>query len=266
MILNEFAKTFGDALNRRKFLQLTTGTLAAALESASLGLENPVRSIRAIAFDALAIYDPSPVFARAESLYPGKGAELRAIWRTRQFEYTWLRTASKHYADFWQVTEEALVFALKSLKLDLDADKRTLLMKAYLDLKPWPDVPPVLAAMKESGIRLALLSNFTPLMLEAVAKSSMLDRSFEHLLSTDVVRTFKPDPRAYQLAIDAFKLDREHIAFVAYSGWDAAGARTFGFLTFWANRQNLPSEELGVAPDASGATLEGLPQFLATRD
>jgi 2-haloacid dehalogenase len=184
IILNEPAKTFGDALNRREFLHLTTGTLAAALGSASLGSGNPARSIRAIAFDALAIYDPRPVFAQAESLYPGKGAELCAIWRTGQFEYTWLPTASKHYADFWQVTEEALVFALKSLKLDLDVGTRTRLMKAYLALKPWPDVPPVLAALKESGIRLALLSNFTPLMLESVVKSSMQERLFEHLLST----------------------------------------------------------------------------------
>jgi 2-haloacid dehalogenase len=148
------------------------------------------------------------------------------------------------------------------LKLELDAQQREQLMAGYLELKPWPDVPPVLSVLKQSGIRMALLSNFTPAMLRAAAQSSRLESLFEHQLSTDTVQTFKPDPRAYQLAVDAFKLPREQIAFAAFGGWDAAGARIFGYPTFWSNRQNLPAEELGVNPDASSATLDGLLEFV----
>ena len=139
-------------------------------------------------------------------------------------------------------------------------------MNGCLGLKPWPDVRLVLARLNDSGMRLALLSNFTPVMFEPVVKSSVLKGSFDPLLSTEVVQTYKPDPRAYQLALDAFKLEREQIAFMAFGGWDAPGARTFGFPTFWTNRHKLPAEELGIAPDASGVTLDGLPKFVGIAD
>jgi 2-haloacid dehalogenase len=89
-----------------------------------------------------------------------------------------------------------------------------------------------------------------------------MDSMFEALLSTDSIRTYKPDPRAYQLAIDALKLPREEILFVAFGGWDAAGAKSFGYKTFWVNRQNLPVEELDAPPDAIGTTLGDLVSFL----
>ncbi|MGH8727119.1 MAG: HAD-IA family hydrolase [Burkholderiales bacterium] len=106
---------------------------------------------------------------------------------------------SGHYADFWQSTEDALVFAAKMLKLDLTPDKRKRLMEAYLELKAWPDVPLALKSLKEAGIRMAFLSNFTPRMLDAGIKSARLEGIFERLLSTDNIKTYKPDPRAYQM-------------------------------------------------------------------
>jgi len=115
----------------------------------------------------------------------------------------------------------------------------------------------------DAYLRLALLSNFTSTMLESAVRNSKLENLFEHVLSTDAVKTYKPDPRAYQLASDSFGLARSQVAFVAFAGWDAAGARTFGFPTFWANRLNLPPEELGVNCDVSSASLEGLLKFAA---
>lgn len=180
----------------------------------------------------------------------------------RQFEYSWLRALSKDYADFWQVTEDALVFAAKRLNVTMSAKKRELLMSAYLELKAWVDVPPVLNMLKKAGLKLALLSNFTPAMLRAAVNNSRLEGLFEHMLSTDAVRTYKPDPRAYQLATDAFRLTPQQIAFVAFGGWDAAGARTFGFPTFWANRMNFPPEELGRAAQSTSSAIEGLTDFV----
>ena len=233
------------------------GTVTAA--TAAIGAQP---GIKAVVFDAFPVFDPRSVFALAEDLFPGKGFELGNAWRTRQFEYTWLRVVSQRYADFWQVTADALVFSAKSLRLELSEEKRARLMQAYLELKPWPDALAALKSMKDAGLRLAFLSNFTPRMLQAAVAGAGIDGLFEALLSTDAIRTYKPDPRAYQLAIDALKLRREEILFVAFGGWDAAGAKSFGYPTFWVNRQNLPVEELDAPPDAIGTTLGDLVSFL----
>jgi 2-haloacid dehalogenase len=219
-------------------------------------------NIRAIAFDAFPIFDPRPIGALAEQLFPGKGAELTNAWRTRQFEYQWLRALTGRYADFLQATDDALAFACELLKLELTAEKRKQLMDAHLALKAWPDVAPALESLKSAGLRLAFLSNATPKMLDAGIKNSGLEGLFEHVLSTDAIKTYKPDPRAYQLAIDAFRLSRDEILFVAFAGWDAAGAKAFGYPTFWVNRLGVPAERLGVVPDAVGKGLDELVAFV----
>jgi 2-haloacid dehalogenase len=253
-------------LSRREFLNLVAAGIATGLLASNpLARAATGPKIKAIAFDAFPIFDPRPVFALAEQLFPGRGAELSNTWRTRQFEYQWLRALSGRYADFWQATEDALVFSSEMLKLDLTPDKRKQLMGAYLGLKAWPDVPPALQALKDAGIRLAFLSNATPKILDAGIKNSGLEGVFEHVLSTDKIKTYKPDPRAYQMAIDAFALKKEEILFVAFAGWDAAGAKSFGYTTFWVNRLNIPAERLGASPDAVGQNLNDLVGFVKAR-
>ena len=253
-------------LNRRNFLALAAGGAAGSVVGGVAEAAGAARSrARAIAFDAFPIFDPRPVFTLAEELFPGQGTELSQAWRTRQFEYTWLRTVAGRYADFWQVTEDALVFAARSLKLDLDPQPRARLMNAYLNLKTWPDVPQALRSLQAAGIRLAFLSNFSRRMLEAGIKNSGLEGMFEHLLSTDQVRQFKPAPRTYQMAVDAFGLKPEEIVFAAFAGWDAAGAKWFGFPTIWVNRLNAPVEQLSVVPDVTCNDLSGLITFATSR-
>jgi 2-haloacid dehalogenase len=248
--------------DRREFIiQIAASGIALqSFANQAAGISN---NIKAIAFDGFAILDPRPVFALVDELYPEKGAELTTLWRTRQFEYTWLRTMSGRYADFRQVTSDALVFAAKSLNLQLTPDGHARLMGAYLRLKCWPDVPAALSSLKKAGLRIAILSNLTGKMLEAGIRNPGLDRMFDHVLSTDRVKAYKPDPRAYQMAVDAFALKREKILFAAFAGWDAAGARSFGYPTFWVNRQSQPAEELGVNPDSSGGNLNDLVAYLA---
>jgi len=254
------------AMTRRDFVRLSAaGAVAGALSSTSqiLAAKAPAKSsIKAIAFDAFPIFDPRPVYALVDQLFPGHGAQLSDEWRTHQFEYTWLRAAAGRYADFWQVTADALTFAAKKLGLDVSSQQREKLMNAYLDLKAWPDVAAALKSLKESGYRLAFVSNFTPKMLDSCIRSAGLEGMFEHVLSTDQAKTFKPDPRAYQLGVDAMKLKRDEILFVAFAGWDAAGAKMFGYPTFWVNRLRLPPEELGVSADGRGDSLNELVQFL----
>ena len=253
-------------MNRRDFLHLAAAGAAAGLyETTGQAQAATDRKIKAIAFDALTTFDARPVFALANELFPGKGAELSNAWRIRQFEYQWLRALSGRYADFWQATEEALVFAANLLKLDLSADKRERLMEAYLELKAWPDAAPALRALRDSGVRLALLSNATPDLLDAWIRNSGLENMYEHVLSTNAIRTYKPDPRAYQMGVGAFGLKLDEIAFAAFGGWDVAGAKWFGYPTFWVNRLGLPIEELGVAPDGVGQSLTELVPFVASQ-
>ncbi len=250
---------------RREFLGL-----AAAAASLVAGRHAPVgladastgAPIRAVALDALTVFDPGSVVAVADTLFPGRGAALAAAWRTRQFEYTWLRTAAGRYADFWTVTGDALVFAARQLGLELATAGRDRLMQAFLEIKAYPDARPALAALRQSGLRLAFLTNMTETMVDAAVRSSGLDGLVADVLSTDRVQAYKPDPRAYQMGVDAFGLPRDAIAFAAFGGWDAAGARWFGYRTFWVNRAGVPLERLGVEPDGIGPDLFALARFL----
>jgi 2-haloacid dehalogenase len=250
------------AITRR---ELVAGLGAAAVLSGSvapsLGRCAPTGRFQAIAFDGFPIIDPRPVAVLAEQLFPGSGMDLSNSWRTRQFEYCWLRTLSDRYADFLQITQEALVFAATSLRLELSTRARDQLVHAYLELSAWPDALPTLQSLRAAGIRMAFLSNLTKEMLDNAVRKSALQDFFEEPLSTDRVRAFKPDPRAYQMAIGAFNRSREQILFVASAGWDVAGAKWFGFPTYWVNRSELPTEELGVVADAQGHNLSDLVSF-----
>jgi 2-haloacid dehalogenase len=250
---------------RRDLLAIAaTATAAHAIAGAFGKAEAQAAGSRvtAVGFDAFTIFDPRSVTAVIEENFPGKGSELSAVWRTRQFEYCWLRTLNRTYVDFWQVTEDALVFAFKAAKLELRPEVRAKLMEAHLQLKPWPDSVAALKIMAAAGIRLAYISNLTVAMLKTNSENAGIAELFEGVLSTDAVNAFKPDPRAYRMIETAFRVPRESIVFAAFGGWDAAGAKSFGLNTFWVNRLDAPLEELGVKPDAVGATLTELAKYV----
>lgn len=247
-------------LSRRQLLAIASSTVASSIASDSRGAGRP---IKAVAFDGFAIFNPRPIFALAEQLFPGRGAELSNVWRTKQFEYTWLRTISGHYRDFLGIIDDALAFACRSLDLELTGVTRSTLVASYLKMPAWPDVLPALSMMKESGLRLAFLSNFSPAMFDGNIKGTELEGMFDFQLSTDTVHAYKPDPRAYQMGLDAFALKREEILFAAFAGWDASGAKLFGYPTFWVNRQKPPREQLDAIPDGEGQGMADLVRFLS---
>lgn len=219
----------------------------------------------AIAFDGFPIFDPRPVLARAEALFPGKGQALSAAWKARQFEYTWLRAAGGRYADFWEVTSDALRAAAEATGVAMSAEQHEQLMNGYLQLKTWPDVLPVLRRLRAAGLTLAFLTNFTPRMLEASSATAGLGDLITHAISTDAARTYKPDPRAYQLGLDVLRRPKERILFAAFAGWDAVGAKWFGYPTYWVNRLKQPLDRLSAEPDGIGADLLGLEAFALER-
>jgi 2-haloacid dehalogenase len=235
---------------------------AASLLTSEVAAAQSRSAIEAVAFDAFAIFDPRSVFRLAEELFPGRGAQLSDEWRTRQFEYTWLHNSMHRYTDFWQVTQDALAYAARQTKVNLSPAQNSQLMSAFLQLKPWPDVAAALETLRKRGLRLAILSNMTSAMMQGCVKASSFETMFEFQLSTDRVKAFKPDPDSYNMALEAFHLQKRQIAFVAFGGWDAAGAKAFGYPTYWVNRLDVPAEELGVSADASGHDLSALPSFL----
>ena len=250
-------------ISRRDFVGLAGGAMAAGMIASSpFARAAEAKRITCVAFDAFPILDPRPIAALAEQIFPDNGRELVNQWRTRQFEYTWLRSVANRYVDFRQVTADSLTFAARALKVDLPDAKRQPLLDAYLKLQAYPDVLPALQSLRDAGYRLAFLSNFTVEMLQAGIRNSGLNGFFEHVLSTDAVKAFKPAPAAYRMAVDAFRVPQEEILFVPFAGWDAAGAKWFGYKTFWANRQKFPPEELDATPDAVGENLTDLVTYL----
>jgi 2-haloacid dehalogenase len=253
-------------MTRHQFLgtvaMATASTFFARVASAAPATQ-PV--IKAIAFDAFAIFDVRSAYRLLEELFPGRGTALSEQWRTHQFEYTWLRNSMNRYTDFWQVTKDALNYAAKQSGVIMTPAQQRQVMSEYLQLKPWPDVPPVLEMLRNRGLRLALLTNWTPAMMQACTQLAGLEKAFDFQLSTDRVRAYKPDPAAYRMGRDAFHLPTLEIAFVAFAGWDAVGARAFGYPTYWTNRLSLPPEELGVSADKTYPDLSRLLAFITSQ-
>lgn len=219
------------------------------------------RQITALAFDAYGtLFDVASVFSLCEELFPGKGSTLSQTWRAKQLEYSWLRSLMGHYEDFAHVTESALIYSGNALQLALSTANRGRLMDAYLRLKPFPEVPEALKAL--SSLKLAILSNGSPKMLEAVVKNAGLAHAFSDIISVDAVKIFKPSPPVYELGIKSLGVEKSAIGFVSSNCWDAIGAKAFGFRTFWINRAGMPIDELGFQPDAQLKTLSELPPLL----
>ena len=218
--------------------------------------------VKAVLFDAYGtLFDVHSVVALAESYFPGSGAALSHAWRSKQLEYTWLRTLSDRYRDFWQVTGDALTWAGAALELRISAAQHAQLMNAYLELKAFPENLEVLHRLHKSGLTLGTLSNGTTAMLEAALSSAAMRDLVTHVLSVDAVRCFKTDPRAYALGTAAIGAPAGEIGFVSSNCWDAIGATWYGYRTFWVNRARTPLERLDVVPAGTGATLHELLPF-----
>jgi 2-haloacid dehalogenase len=258
---------------RGRWLRLRTSVAALALIAGATLLlaarppapaapaDRPPR-FKAVAFDYLVLFDPDTVVAEAEEVAPGKGRALVALWRTRQFEYAWLRSVSHRYVDFEAITEDALVYAARTLEVPLGPDEKRRLVAAYRHMRPWPDSAGALRTLRRSGVRVIALANFSPAVLRANAEHAGMLDLFDALVSTDANHTYKPDPRAYGLGLTKLGLAKRDVAFAAFGGWDAAGAAAFGYPTCWVNRSHQPAEELGIRPDRTVPNLEGLLDFV----
>lgn len=201
--------------------------------------------LEALVFDAYGtLFDVHSVAQRCESFFPGSGAQLSQLWRTKQLEYTWQRSLMRRYLPFSTVTREALAYACEALRLELTAERMEAIMSEYLRLALYPDVERNLSRL---SVKKAILSNGSPDLLDPLVKNSGLE--LDAVLSVEEIKVFKPAAQVYQLAVDRLRIPSSNIGFVSSNCWDALGAKSFGFTVYWINRQNAPLDRLGFQPD-----------------
>lgn len=254
---------------RRHFLSLALGGMAAfsavrrAVASPLRGAPNgEARPIRALAFDGFTIFDPRAVTAAVVSAVPDRGAALAAAWTNKLFALSWLETAAGRYSGFGRLADAALDFSAQAMGIPLTPAIRRDLVAVFGQLPAWPDAAAALERWRSAGIRLAFLSNLEAEVLIANTRRNGLGGLFETPLSTDRVRAFKPSPCAYAMGPAHFGLTAQEIGFVAFGGWDALGARWFGYRTAWINRLSVPEETLSPHPDSAGPDLEAVDRLV----
>lgn len=219
-------------------------------------------AIKACVFDAYGtLFDLASATARCDQVPREQRAPLSALWRDKQLQYTWLRALQGRYADFRQVTAEALEFALESLDL-ASPQRHAALMALFETLHAFPEVPDMLRALRRAGVKTAILSNGTPAMLASSLVSSGLDGLFDEVLSVHPLQTYKTDRRVYQYALDRLGLTATQISFQSSNGWDAHAAADFGLHVVWCNRYGQRRERLPGAPAHEVSRLAALPALL----
>jgi 2-haloacid dehalogenase len=243
-------------------------------------------TIKAVVFDAYGtLYDIQSVAAVTEEAFPGYGEIITQIWRIKQLEYTWLRSLMRRYQDFSVITKDSLAYAIRVLGLKHDAATFERIMDKYLHLDLYPDAMTALVTMK--GRKLAILSNGSTGMLDALVRNSGLDRVLDATISIDSQRIFKPAPDAYSLIESTLGVPPAEVLFVSSNPWDACGAKCFGLNVAWIERVTPEAmalacvksdlvppltmfkairtqmDELGIQPDYRIHALSELPDLVA---
>lgn len=190
-----------------------------------------------------------------------KWQPLADVWRNKQLQYTWLRSLMARHVDFWQVTADALDFAMAGVKID-DPALRERLMELYLHLDAYPEVKDVLTRLKSSGKKVAILSNGSPRMLAAAAQSAGIEQLLDAVLSVEDVGIYKPHPSVYRMVVERFNLSSSRVCFVSSNAWDAHAAKAFGFNVVWCNRFGQQRERIPEPPDAEITTLSDFPALV----
>lgn len=228
-----------------------------------------MHDVDALVFDLYGTLLEVASVARASAQVTSEPGPFVDLWRRKQLEYSWLRSLMGRHADFWSVTGDALDYTLERLGVEVDGPARDRLLAAWLDVRPYPEVPGTLAVLSGRGPsparparRLAVLSNGNPAMLADGLRAAGLDGVISPVLSVEEAGIYKPHPSVYALIQTGLGLPPERVLFVSSNPWDAAGAKSAGLRVAWVNRAGVPFERLGVEPDLVVADLAGLPRRL----
>ncbi len=198
-----------------------------------------------------------PEFPALQDTWP----QVANHWRLKQLQYTWLRAVADAHADFWDVTQDGLDWALEATGLQGDTALRQRLLDLYWELQAYPEVPEMLKALKEGGLQTAILSNGSPPMLDGAVQSAGIEALLDDVLSVESVGVFKPHAKVYDLVQNRFGCARDEVLFVSSNGWDAAGASGYGFVTAWVNRAGEPMDRLPWRPAHVLSDLTTIPKL-----
>ena len=212
---------------------------------------------KAIVFDAYGtLFDVNSAAEKCKNKIGSKWENFANFWRTTQLEYTWLRSLMKKHKDFWQVTEDSLD---KSMKVfNINNSLKNELLNLYKILSPYPEVKKVLTNLKEKKLKLAILSNGTPKLLEELVKSNNLSNLFDDLFSIEEVKIYKPDSKVYDLPIQKYKVQPGEITFLSANTWDVSGGGNYGYNSVWVNRNKLQFDILDYQPKTEIGNLSQL--------
>ena len=215
-------------------------------------------------FDAYGtLFDVHSAASRYQVRLGEQAQAVSAMWRTKQLEYTWLRSLMQRYVDFWKVTQDALDYALDSQGI-YDNSLRKDLLSAYHELSCYPEVPETLTKIKQMGLGTAILSNGSPEMIKAGVINSNLEMVLDKIISVDTIKIFKPSPIVYKLATEKLGCNPEEMLFFSSNAWDVSGAATFGFKTVWGNRFAQASERLPGTPVIEIKTLNAVLEYFSS--
>ena len=216
-------------------------------------------NIDACVFDAYGtLFDVTVAAKNCQDDLGDQWTQLAQIWREKQLQYSWLRSLMNEYVSFWQVTQDALDYALATLKIG-DADLRKRLLDIYLQLGAYPEVAGMLKTLKGAGFKTAILSNGSPEMLASAVANAGLDGVLDNVFSVEKLGIFKPDSRVYQMAVDDLGVPKERICFMSSNSWDACGGANFGFRVVWVNRFGQAEESLPGQQEHEITNLSELP-------
>ena len=224
-------------------------------------------TIRACVFDAYGTLFDVAAAARETAQEPGREAfarhwrQVAANWRHKQLQYTWIRALAGAHADFWQVTQDGLDWALEAAGLADDPELRERLLALYRELSAYPEVPAMLAALKADGFSTAILSNGSPDMLADAVRSAGVGDVLDEVLSVQQVGVFKPHRSVYAMVTERFSCAPQEVLFVSSNCWDAMAGAGFGFVSVWVNRAAEPMDRLPWKPRAVLDDLTGIPEL-----
>ena len=216
-----------------------------------------MKNIKAIIFDAYGtLFDVNSAAEKCKDKIGDKWESFANYWRTTQLEYTWLRSLMNRHKDFWQVTEDSLDKSMQAFKID--SSMRNELLDLYKVLSTFPEVKEVLNKLKEKNYKLAILSNGTPSLLKELVKSNNLDNVFDDIFSIEEVKTYKPDPKVYNIPIEKYQIQKNEVAYLSANTWDVSAGGNYGFNPVWVNRSNSIFDNLDYVPKYQVKHLGGL--------
>ncbi len=220
-----------------------------------------MKNIKAIIFDAYGtLFDVNSAAEKCKGKIGDKWEGFANYWRTTQLEYTWLRSLMNRHKDFWQVTEDSLDKSMQAFKID--SSMRNELLDLYKILSTFSEVKEVLNKLKEKNYKLAILSNGTPFLLNELVKSNNLDNIFDNIFSIEEVKTYKPDPKVYNIPIKKYQIQKNEVAYLSANTWDVSAGGNYGFSPVWVNRNNSIFDNLDYVPKYQIENLSKLIEIL----